>query len=57
MGGMCLKFMSVIGRCLIGHLSMFGPMAGTSGNHMELVHTFLLRGGSRGRGLNPAVDF
>ena len=26
-----VKFTSVIGRCLLGHLSMFGPMAGTSG--------------------------
>ena len=30
MEGMGLKFIPVIGRCLLCHLSMFRPMAGTS---------------------------
>ena len=33
MEGMGLKFIPVIGRRLLCHLSMFGPMAGTSGTH------------------------
>ena len=35
MEGMCLKFTPVRGRRLLCHLSMFGPMAGTSGTHKE----------------------
>ena len=33
MEGMGLKFTPVIGRRLLGHLSMFEPMAGTSRAH------------------------
>ena len=33
MEGMGLKFTPVLGRRLLRHLSMFGPMAGTSGTH------------------------
>ena len=33
MEGIGLKFTPVIGRRLLGHLHMFGPMAGTSGTH------------------------
>ena len=33
MEGMGLKFTPVIGRHLLRHSSMFGPMAGTSGTH------------------------
>ena len=31
MEGMGLKFIPVMGRCLLRHSSMFEPMAGTSG--------------------------
>ena len=31
MEGMVLKLIPVIARCLLGRLSMFGPLAGTSG--------------------------
>ena len=34
MEGMGLKFTPGIGRRLLRHLSMFGPMAGTSGTHI-----------------------
>ena len=33
MEGMGLKFTLVLGRHLLCHLSIFGPMAGTSGTH------------------------
>ena len=33
MEGMGLKFIPVMARCVLGHLSMFGPMAGTSWTH------------------------
>ena len=33
MEGMSLKFTPVIGGHLLGHLSMFGPMVGSSGTH------------------------
>ena len=33
MKGMGLKFTPVMERPLLGHLSMFGPVAGTSGTH------------------------
>ena len=33
MEGMGLKFTPVIGRRLLRHLSMFGPMASTSATH------------------------
>ena len=34
MEGMCLKFTPVLVRHLLGHLSMFGPTAGTSWTHI-----------------------
>ena len=34
MEGMGLEFTPVVGRHLLGHLSMFGPMAGTTGTHI-----------------------
>ena len=34
MEGMGLKFTPVIGRDLLCHSSMFGPIAGTSGTHI-----------------------
>ena len=33
MEGMGLKYTPVIGKRLLRHLSMFGPMAGTFGTH------------------------
>ena len=33
MEGMCLKFTPVAVTCLLGPLSMFGPIAGTSWTH------------------------
>ena len=36
MEGMGLKFIPVMGRCLLGHLSMFGPVTGTSVTLMVL---------------------
>ena len=33
MEGMGLILTPVVVRCLLGHLSMFGPMAGTSWTH------------------------
>ena len=33
MEGMDLKFTPVIGRRLLGHIIVFGPMAGTPGTH------------------------
>ena len=33
MEGMGLKFTPVVVRCLLGHLSMFVPIAGTSWTH------------------------
>ena len=35
MEDMGLKFAPVIARCLLGHLSMFGSMAGTSLTHSK----------------------
>ena len=43
MEGMGLKFIPVIVRYLLGTLSMFGPMAGTSWTH-NLVQTALMEG-------------
>ena len=41
MEGMGLKFIRVMVRCLLGPLSMFGPMAGTSWIHSYVVQTVL----------------
>ena len=37
MEGMELKFTPVIRRCLLGHLCMFEPMAGTSGTKLPVM--------------------
>ena len=41
MEGMALKFTPVTVRHLLGHLSMFGLMAGTSWTHSYIVQTVL----------------
>ena len=51
MEDMGLNFTPVIGRCLLGHLSMYGPMAGTSGT--QLVQTVLTEGLTRPPASHP----